>query len=296
MFEKILIPLDGSELAETALPYGEELGKKLGSEVILFHVCSPEHRQFTRMHKIYLDNRAETLALKMREGQPDDARVNVTVKIEEGKPSESICNLIEKDKIGLIIMTTAGASGQKIGILGSVADHVSRTLTIPTMLIKPWNVPRIENGRQLISHILVPLDGSDLSKLALPVSEELANMLNVPITLFQMARMYPDSGDAPRFFDYDKWTADEEKKIRADMTELERQLKQRGITVSWSMAAGTDAANEIARASKKIGAELVVMSTHGRSGLGQWVFGSVAEKVIHQRDTHLLLVHAGRVH
>ena len=86
MFERILIPLDGSELAETALLYGEELGKRLGSEVELFHVCEgPQHLQFKHMHKIYLDIQAETLARKIRAGQSDDATVSVTAQIDEGE-------------------------------------------------------------------------------------------------------------------------------------------------------------------------------------------------------------------
>ena len=291
MFEKILIPLDGSELAEKALIYGEEFGRRLGSEIILFHVCSPEHGQFERMHKIYLDNQAETLAREMREGQPANAKVNVTAKIDGGKPSEAICNLVEKEKIGLIIMTTAGVSGHKFGIIGSVADNVSRTVIRPTMLINPRKGIVIDK-RQIINRILVPLDGSDLSKLALPLAEELAARLKVPITLFQMARNYASIGEPAPFVDYAKLTEDEEKKIRVEMTGLEKKLKEKGLAVTWSLTSGTDAAQEIINASEKIGAGLVVISTHGRSGLGKWVFGSVTEKVIRHGEAPLLLVHA----
>ena len=55
MFEKILIPLDGSEFAEAALPYGEEISRTFGSEVILLHVCIHECRNYEHMHKIYLE-------------------------------------------------------------------------------------------------------------------------------------------------------------------------------------------------------------------------------------------------
>ena len=65
MFERILIPLDGSELAEMALPYGEELARRFGSEVILFHVSGRELQQYERMRQIYLDRLAETVRQNM---------------------------------------------------------------------------------------------------------------------------------------------------------------------------------------------------------------------------------------
>ncbi len=54
MFERILLPLDGSNIAEAAIPYGAELAARLGSELILFHACAPEHQPFSNMHQLYL--------------------------------------------------------------------------------------------------------------------------------------------------------------------------------------------------------------------------------------------------
>ncbi len=294
MFERILLPLDGSVLAEKALPYGEEFGRRLSSEVILFHVCSPENRQYERMHKIYLDTVAESLVRNMREGQQKDAKVNVTAKIEEGRHSQNICRFVEKHDIGLIIMTSSGASGLKVGkMLGSVTDHVCRMMPIPVMLITPQGVQRIEGKKRLINRILIPLAGSGLSNLALPVGEELAAKLKVPITLFQMAHViYPYGGEPAPFVDYEKMTKDDEKKVRAEMTEMEKELRGKGLTVTHSVTSGTDAAHEIIEVGKRVDADLVVMSTHGRSGLDRWVFGSVAGKVLRYGEIPLLLVHA----
>lgn len=75
MFERIMIPLDGSEVAEIALPYGEELARRLGSEVILLHVRGSEHQQYERMHKMYLDRLAETVKHNVRKGQPKGTQV-----------------------------------------------------------------------------------------------------------------------------------------------------------------------------------------------------------------------------
>jgi len=125
MFERILLPLDGSEIAEVALPYGEELGRKFGAEIILFHVCGPEHQKYERMHQIYLDRLAETVERNMRKGRTKGTQVKVIIKVEAGEPQENICNLVKKSDVDLIIMTAVSASGTKVArMLGSVTDHV----------------------------------------------------------------------------------------------------------------------------------------------------------------------------
>jgi nucleotide-binding universal stress UspA family protein len=296
MFERILLPLDGSELAEITLPYGEELARRLGSELILFHVRGPEHQQYERVHQVYLDRLAETVKYDMRRGRPKGTKVKVTTRVESGEPHENICNLVTENDIGLIIMTAVSVSGLKVAkMLGSVADHVCRTVPIPVMLIRPQDAQRIQGKKRLIDRILLPLDGSDLSRLALPVGEELAAKLKAEITLFQMARIlipYADDMTGTIFISYTKLSEDEEKRVRAEMIVLEKELREKGLTVTHNVISGFDAADEIIEVGKKVGADLVVMSTHGRSGLGRWVIGSVAEKVLRHGEIPLLLVNA----
>jgi nucleotide-binding universal stress UspA family protein len=296
MFERILLPLDGSELSEIVLPYGEELASKFGSELILYHVHGHEFSQQEHMHQMYLDRLAETIQHNVRNGQPQGTEVKVTTKVEAGEPTENVCKLVDTNKVDLIIMTAVSASGLKIGkMLGSVTDQVCRMVPIPVMLIRPQAVQRIEGEKRLINRILIPLDGSELSKQALPVGEELAAKLGVSITLFQMTnviRLYANSSGYNVYIDYTKLDEDEKKRISSEMIALEKELKEKGLNVINIVTSGYDAANEILEVSKKIGADLVVMATHGRSGLGRWVFGSVTEKVLRHGETPLLLVHA----
>ena len=296
MFERILLPLDGSELSEMTLPYGEELANKLGSEVILYHVHGHEHSNQEHMHQMYLERVAEIIQRNIRNRRPNGADVQITTKVEAGEAVESICNLVGKNKIDLIIMTAVNASGLKVGkMLGSVTDHVCQTVPIPVMLIRTQSLGQIDHTRPLINRLMIPLDGSELSKLALPIGEELAAKLNVGVTLFQMAniiRLYSDVSGTSAYIDYTKVNEDEKNRAISEMTVLEKDLKEDGLNVTNIVTSGTDAANEIIELCKKIGIDLVVMSTHGRSGLGRWVFGNVAEKVLRHGETPLLLVHA----
>jgi nucleotide-binding universal stress UspA family protein len=296
MFEKILLPLDGSELAEIALPYGEELARSLGSELILFHVHGPEHEHYERMHQMYLNRLAETVKRNVRDGQPNGTEVKVTTKVEVGDPHENICQLVKENDIGLIIMTAVSASGLKVGkMLGSVTDHTCRTVPVPVLLIRPQVTQRIEGKKRLINLILLPLDGSDLSKLALPVGEELAAKLKIPITLFQMAHIIilpVDDAGAGLGAYYAKLTDEEEKRVRIEIVALVAELKEKGFDATQIVVTGLNAADGIIEVAKKIGADLVVMCTYGQSGLRRWILGSVSEKVLHHLEIPLLLVHA----
>jgi nucleotide-binding universal stress UspA family protein len=294
MFEKILLPLDGSELAEIVLPYGEELARRLGSELILFRVREQESMDYERIHQMYLDRLAEATEHNLQKGLPAGAEVRVTTEVGAGHPAENICKLVEKDNISLIIMAAVSVSGLQVGkMLGSVTDHVCRTVPIPVMLIRPKNIQRIGGRERLITRLLLPLDGSDLSKLALPVTEELATKLGASIILFQMVNLaHPYATDGTYIIDYGKLNEEEENRVRAEMAEQEKELREKHLDASYRVVAGNDAAGGIIEMGRNVGADLVVMSTHGRSGWRRWVFGSVAEKVLRSADMPLLLVHA----
>jgi len=299
MFQRILLPLDGSEISETAIPYTEELASKLGSEIVLYHVHGHEHAEQAHMHQVYLDRLAEIVQRNIRKDRPNGKEIKILTKVEAGEPTENICNLINNNKIDLIIMTAVSTSGLKIGkMLGSVTDHICQTVPIPIMLIRPQSLKQSDKNRQLINHILLPLDGSEPSKLALPIGGELTAKLKVSATLFRMAtmiRIYDNGMGSGAYFNYAKFDEEEKTRVSAEMVVLEKQLKEKGIDATNIVTSGFDAALEIIEVCKKIGIDLVVMSTHGRSGLGRWVFGSVAERVLRYGQTPLLLVHARAV-
>jgi nucleotide-binding universal stress UspA family protein len=293
MFEKILVPLDGSEFAEAALPYAEVIGRAFESELMLLHVCTPDCRTLEGRNETYLNSLAESWSHTPDSVNLQNTKLSVTAKIEKGNPLEVIVEFVEENKIELVVMTGSGTTGHKIGKLGSVADHITRTLKIPVMLIKTRNAPQTKNERPSLKRILVPLDGSNLSKLALPTAFGLADKLQIPLTLFQMVRVvYPYSGEAAPFVDYEKISANDERKVRVEMSALEQELKNKGHIIEWEVKSGTDPADEIIKFSQKIGSCLVIMSTHGLSGISRWALGSVAERVLHHIEAPLLLVPA----
>jgi len=296
MFERILVPLDGSEISETAIQYAEELAKAFGSEIVLYNAHLEDHRHEEHMHRVYLEGLAASVQESVNRGGGTATAVKVTTMVEAGEPAANICNLVDTNKFDLIVMTAVSAAGLKVGkMLGSAADHVCRTVPIPVLLVRPRNVNRTDGGERLINRLLIPVDGSALSNLALPVGEELAAKLKASVTLFQMARMirvYDDGVAFSSYVNYTEFDEAEKARVSAEMSALEDTLKGRGLKASSIVTSGLDAAGEIIEVGKKVGADLVVMSTHGRSGPSRWVLGNVAERVLRHGETPLLLVHA----
>jgi len=291
MTSRILLPLDGSDIAERALPYGEELAGKLEAELVLYHVHSREHQQQKNMFQVYLDSIAQSVRSRSGKGKN-----KVSTKIEAGEATENICNLVSKSDIDLIVMTAVSGSGLKVGkLIGSVTDHVCRSVPIPVMLIRPDSRKQPGKNEQFFSKMLVPLDGSELSKMALPIAEELAISLKLQTTLFEMAamvRLYDDGSGTADYGILTQFNKLEKDRVTEELNKLQISLKEKGLDVASSVISGFDAAYEIMEICKKKDIDLVVMSTHGRTGLSRWVLGNVAEKILRHGETNLLLVHA----
>jgi len=307
MFEKILLPLDLSEASEIVVPYAEELAGKLGSEIILYYVRAQGHEELEHFFLNYLDSLAENIKQRVRKKSAKE--IKVTTEVATGEPSQNICELVSKNKIDLIIMASVSAAGLKIGkMLGSVTDHVCHTVPIPVLLVRPQRA-QLTTKRNLFNKILIPLDGSELSKRALTVGQEAAAQLNIPIVLFEMATMVYPSRGTPYIngtdyikvneldeqvieYNYAKMNQAEERGVLAELISIEKKLRDKGLTVDYRITSGIDAAKEIIQISKEVGTDLIIMSTHGRSGLNRWLMGSVAEKVLRYGEVPLLLINA----
>lgn len=137
--------------------------------------------------------------------------------------------------------------------------------------------------------ILVPLDGSELAKRGLEEAEKLAKFFEAEIVLFQVVPFMPIYG-SPELVT--PLIVDEKQKEAVDkyLATLAEELKKRGFRVTWMVKTGQQVAAEIIDFAKEVGADLIVMSTHGRSGITRWVLGSTAHKVIIRAETPILLV------
>jgi nucleotide-binding universal stress UspA family protein len=141
--------------------------------------------------------------------------------------------------------------------------------------------------------ILVPLDGSELAKTALGQAENLAKTFDAEIVLFQVVPFMPIYGSpelvTPLIVDEKHKEAVE--KYLANLTE---ELKKRGLRVSATVRTGQQVAGEIIDFAKEAAVDLIVMCTHGRSGISRWVLGSVALKLLTRAEAPILLIRSKR--
>jgi len=137
--------------------------------------------------------------------------------------------------------------------------------------------------------ILVPLDGSELAKKALEQAEKLAKTFNAEILLFQVVPFMPIYG-SPELVT--PLIVDEKQKeaVEKYLANLAEELRKRNFRVSAVVRTGQQVALEIIDFAKEVGADLIVMCTHGRSGITRWVLGSVALKILTRAETPVLLI------
>jgi nucleotide-binding universal stress UspA family protein len=137
--------------------------------------------------------------------------------------------------------------------------------------------------------ILVTLDGSELAKKALDEAEKLANCFDAEIMLFEVVPFMPIYG-SPELVT--PLIVDEKQKEAAEkyLANLAEELKKKGLRVMAMVRTGQQVAVEIIDFAKEAGVDLIVMCTHGRSGISRWVLGSVALKVLTRAETPILLI------
>jgi nucleotide-binding universal stress UspA family protein len=305
MYKRILVPLDGSELGERALPYAEELVRKLGSEVILINVRAPAEDPDNPEHRVYLSKMVATTEQKIKASPalPPGEKVKVESAIIGAPgllthPAEEIVDYAEKENVSLIVMATHGRTGISRWTLGDTANKVARASKYPVLLIRAnTDVPKSVH----LDKILVTLDGSKQSESVLPYIESIASKLKTKISLLNIVEPpyhiysysegmdYYGGGGIVRV----PYTEEEIKplKLVAEkyVKNVSDKLRTEGIKTSYELRTGS-AGEEIIKAEEEIHPDIVAMSTHGHSGFGRWEHGSIADKVLHHGKTPLLLV------
>ncbi len=311
----ILVPLDGSALAEQALPYVRPLAVLMGARVRLLNVIvddqheslmaegiaasygvidplatqrEREHRSLTTLTQ-HAEGYLDSHAMQLR-GQGIDVEIDVRC----GPAPEVIVEAAEGLDISMIAMATHGYSGLRRWALGSVTDRVVHATATPVFVVRGAKPAPVEPVT--FKRIMVPLDGSPLAAQALPLAADLAERARAELLLMQAVEAsieaYPSIAPLGR---PDLMPSEVLHMLGARAGEhLEEQaamLRGRGLPVATHVVHG-HAAEAIVDEAARQSVDLLVMATHGYSGLKRWAIGSVTDKVLHAATTPLLLVRA----
>ena len=286
MFEKIIVPLDGSNGAEIVLPYAAAIGTAFGVEVTLVTAAEAGTPDKSHLFQSYLKRIAEDLknAIKGRPG------LIVSTEVLNGKPAEEILKLASQKKADLIIIAGHGASGGNPQLLGNIATKILSGSNTPVLLVRAGDTRSLKRG-DLIKRILVPLDGSQMSERSLKTVEPMAAGLGAEIVLFQAVepvRYVP--GFETMVPNIVLPSDDEIRGVAAKyLNAIEKPLKQSGIKTSSVIIADAPAEAIIDYANSG-GIDVIAMTTHGFSGIKRWVFGSTTEKVLQAGSKPILVI------
>jgi nucleotide-binding universal stress UspA family protein len=294
MYKRVLLPLDGSELAEIVFAYAREIAAKLGLDLILLHVVDPHERDLVPLHGAYVERAAEVLRRESEELQkkegilPKGERVTARGELAVGHPGEEILNCALTHDVDLILLATHGRSGIKRWALGSIADKVLRVSKIPVCLVRAEVREEIIHDKWPRTTMLVPLDGSELAESVIPHVEALAKQWGpeeVDVVLLRVCEPVVVPSDYPPTAGL-TWKEHEEHEISRPKTECEgylagvqKRLESAGLGARSVVLQGKPA-DEITDYCRKNPVNLVVMCTHGRSGISRWAYGSVADRVL----------------
>lgn len=305
MYKRMLVPLDGSRLAEITLTYAKEVAGRLDVEVILLHVSNPALTDSMPMYRSYVEHAAELVrerAVEIRQEVGVSGIIGTPIvksEVLSGYPADEILRYAFEKDVDIILMATHGWSGIKRWILGSVTDKILRASTIPVWVVQASVSGDDIRGIGPGSRVMVPLDGSELAELVLPHLESLAQQpgtSRVDMVLVSVVEplALPASVALPEAsLNWGKLAEDHmiraKKNAEEYLAKTRDKLAEAGLSVRYEVLEGRPA-DEIIEYAGKNRIDLTIMASHGRSGLSRWAYGSVAEKVLQSGTSPVLLV------
>ena len=288
-FKRILVPLDGSELAERALFPALALAEAMSAKLFFIRVAIPL--------SLNLDPKLGQRIIELRQDEAkrylwsiqsrfSSSQADVETQVLVGRAARSIINFAQENEIDLIVMSSHGRSGVNRWIYGSVADKVlhnapcAKAIIHPQVIIEPFSIKRI----------LMPLDGSSIAEQALEPALALAEALSAEL-IFLRVTTVPQIvvQSVPDWPGLDAVMEAAEQEANAYLQGVQAAMGDSSVSTSLRVTAGP-AAEVIIGAVDNQKVDLIVMCSHGRSGIERWLFGSVAEKVLRGANCVTLVI------
>jgi nucleotide-binding universal stress UspA family protein len=299
MTPQILVPLDGSALAERALPCAQLLARELPAELVLFSAVSisPDYELLGHVlreveeHMQRLESEAHDYLGQVAD-RLQGSGLQVRTVVRRGPAAEAIVDYAEKIDPQQIVLATHGYSGISRWRHGSVAERVLQSAGVPVLMVCARAGEDISEEPMTCQRILVPLDGSSRAEQVLPSAVSLAQALDAEIVLFRVPIAHISGAYAGAWYVPLEGTFDTANHIAEEyLCRVADDLREQDVRVTSATRMGgvAEAILDYADANQ---IDLIAMCTHGRSGLARWALGSVADRVLRARNVPLLLVRA----
>jgi nucleotide-binding universal stress UspA family protein len=292
MFKHILVPLDQSALSEKVLGIATALAIATKAKVTLLHIISTTSYAFVaapmseETYQMLVDSEtlnATDYLKKVQQRLHDCGVADVEIDVEiDGTTSLTIGDTARS--CDLVVMSTHGRSGLVRTVLGSIANEVVHSVDIPVLLVSArQQIAETAGCAPSFHRILVPLDGSPLAAQALPIASALAQVEGAELVLLSAMPETVLEG-AELATPNPPWA----KRALHDAAH-----KVLPANISYEVVVtGGEAAEAIVREAVERDCDLIVMTTHGRSGFARLRFGSIADAVLAHTPVPLLLLHS----
>jgi nucleotide-binding universal stress UspA family protein len=286
-FRSILVPLDGSVIAEQALAVGGSLARRAGVPLHLVSVQEPMPAAVTAevgQYGVELERESRAELSQYLSGTLDVTRrsqgMEVLGEVIDGSAATAVADYVDQHDIGLVVMTTHARTGLKRWVLGSVADRLLRRVSIPVLLLHPQDLPQPTRFRR----ILIALDGQIEDPvlepaIALGSLEEgaeyiLFRVAEPPVPLLTPLAASPSQLGQPHL------ERAVEDAARDYLERTAERLRAGGLSVTWRIVRSRNVPEQVIELARESGADCIVVGTHGATGLERLLVGSVADKVV----------------
>jgi len=297
MYRMILVPLDGSKFAESALPLALSLSRHTSADLHLSTVQEPVpsfaydewENAATEWSQQYLAGVSERLTPL--------AGGNVTVALLSGHVVDTLEQEAEAHKVDLVVMATHGRGLLSRAWLGSVTDSFLHHTNRPVLIVRPQEGEVVDVGADpTFDKILVPLDGTELSECMLEHAVKFGRLFDAA---YHLVRVVPYPIDIaspylPHTVQLNQGLVDDAKVAAMEYLDAQAEsLRQQGLTVDTAVLVDAQPGHGILKEVETAGCDLIAMSTHGRKGLSRAILGSAADKVLRGTHAPVLLYRPG---
>ncbi|EMA24685.1 universal stress protein [Haloarcula argentinensis] len=281
MFDSILVPTDGSPGSERAFEAAATLARTHDTTV---HVLSVVDEHGPTDDWDYDGDSPAAAFIESQANHVDTEDLSVTAAVREGVVHDAVLDYADETDINLIVMGTHGRTGVRRFLLGSVTEKVVRLADVPVLSVKADAEP----GTVSFDDILLPTDGSSGAEAAIEPAGALASVTDATVHLVSVVdtrSLGVDVGSSV--------IVDELESVATDAVEnTSDRLSEMGVeTVETAIAHGVPY-RAILDAIEEADADLVIIGTHGRTGIDRYLLGSVAEKLVRTSPVPVMTVRA----
>lgn len=290
----VLAPVDFSPLAGNAIAAALPLLQEFGADLHLVHVAEPEYPIYSltilAADLTEAEIEKQTRARLRKVSHENDCKVhNDHLHVRSGRPYEEICRLARELDADLIVTSTHGWTGLSHLLMGSTAERVVRYSPCPVLVVRAPDGEK-KTARIVLRKIVVPVDFSAPSAEGLTFARSLARFCSARLVLLHSVdlRFLSTSAENMRY-DFPQLLQAAENAAREQIDALVRTTDWAGVSIETTLETGHPG-DQICRRAEVLGADLIVTSTHGRTGLKHALLGSTAEYVVRHARCPVLVV------